>query len=61
MGKALAGDERPAHGFTLTQALALSDVPPQPMAAGAQESARVLGTFASLVALDAPPLPSFQV
>jgi transposase len=57
MIKALAGDERPAHGCTLTQALALDDFPQQPIAACAQEIERVLGTFASVVALDAHPLP----
>jgi transposase len=57
MVKALEGDYRPAHVFTLTPSLALYDLTQQHMAACAQEIARVLGTLASLVDLEAPPLP----
>jgi hypothetical protein len=56
MVKALEGDYRPAHVFTLTPSLALYDLTQQHMAACAQEIARVLGTLASLVDLEAPPL-----
>jgi transposase len=55
--KALEGEYRPAQVCTLTQSLALDDFPPQHMAACAQEIARVLGTFASLVARAAHPFP----
>ena len=47
--KALEGDYRPEHVFTLTQSLALYDFPQQHIAACDQEIERVLGTFASLV------------
>jgi transposase len=57
IAKALEGDDRPEHVFTLTQSLALSDFPQQQIAACAQEVERLLGTFDSLVAPDAPPLP----
>src|SRR5713101_4722023 len=55
--KALEGDYRPEHVFTLTQSLALYDFTQQHIAACDQEIDRVLGTFASLVDLDAHPLP----
>jgi transposase len=55
--KALEGDYRPEHVFTLTPSLALSDFTQQHIAACDQAIERVLGTFASLVALDAHPLP----
>jgi transposase len=58
--KALEGDYRPAHVFTLTHSLALYDFTPQHIAAGDQDIERVLGTFASLVDLDAPPYPHRQ-
>jgi hypothetical protein len=55
MAKALEGDYRPEHVFTLTQSLALSDFTQQQIAACDQESARVLGPFDSLVDLDTHP------
>jgi transposase len=57
IAKALEGDYRPAHVFTLTQSLALYDFTQQHIAACDQEIARVLGTFASLIDLDAHPFP----
>jgi hypothetical protein len=57
MAKALEGDYRPAHVFTLTPSLALYDFTPQQIAACDQEIERVLGTFDSLVDLDAHPFP----
>jgi transposase len=57
IAKALEGDDRPAHVFTLTQSLALYDFTQQQIAACDQEIERVLGTFDSLVDLDAHPLP----
>ena len=55
--KALEGDYRPEHVFTLTQSLALYDFTQQHIAACDQEIERVLGTFASLIDLDTHPLP----
>jgi transposase len=57
IAKALEGDDRPEHVFTLTQSLALYDFTHQQIAACAQEIARVLSTFASLVDPDEHPLP----
>jgi hypothetical protein len=57
IAKALEGDDRPEHVFTLTQSLALYDFTQQHSAACDQEIARVLGTFESLVALADHPLP----
>ena len=57
IAKALEGDDRPERVFTLTQSLALSDFTPQHMAACAQEIARVLRPFDSLVDPDEPPFP----
>lgn len=56
LAKALEGDYRPEHVFTLTQSLALYDCTQQQIAACDQEIERVLGTFNSLVDLDAHPL-----
>jgi hypothetical protein len=55
MAKALEGDDRADHVFTLTPSLALSDFPQQPIAACAQESDRVLATLASQVDPDEHP------
>jgi transposase len=57
IAKALEGNYRSEHVFTLTQSLALYDFTHQQSAACAQEIERVLGTFASQVDLDAHPLP----
>ena len=55
--KALEGDDRPEHGFTLTPSRALSDFTHQPIAACDQEIERVLRPCASLVDPDEHPLP----
>ena len=55
IAKALEGDYRPEHVFTLTQSLALYDFTQQHIAACDQEIERVLGTFASLVDLEPTP------
>src|SRR2546428_11542246 len=57
IAKALEGDYRPEHGFTLTQSLALYDVTHQPIAACDQDIARVLSPCAALVDPDEHPLP----
>jgi len=57
MINALEGAYRPAHICTLNQALALYAFTQQQIAACAQEIERVLGTFASLIDLDAHPCP----
>jgi hypothetical protein len=57
IAKALEGDYRPEHVFTLTQSLALYDFTHQQIAACDQEIERVLSTFESLVNPDAHPLP----
>jgi transposase len=57
IAKALEGDYRPEHVFTLTQSLALYDFTQQQVAACDQEIERVLGTFASLIDPDEHPLP----
>ena len=57
IAKALEGDYRPAQVFTLPQSLARYDFTQQQIAACDQEIERVLGTFDSLVDLDAHPLP----
>jgi len=57
IAKALEGDDRPEHVFTLTQSLELYDFPQQHIAACDQEMERVLGTFESLVDLADHPLP----
>jgi transposase len=57
IAKALEGDYRPEHVCTLTQSLALYDFTQQQIADCDQEIERVLGTFDSLVDLDAYPLP----
>jgi transposase len=57
LAKALEGDYRPEHVFTLTQSLALYDVTQTQIAACEQEIERVLGTFDSLVDPDDHPLP----
>jgi transposase len=49
IAKALEGDSRAEHVFTLTQSLALYDFTQQQIAACDQEIARVLATFDSLV------------
>ena len=55
IAKALEGDYRPEHVFTLTQSLALYDWTHQPIAAGDQDMERVLSTWDSLVDLAAHP------
>jgi transposase len=55
--KALEGDYRAEHVFTLTQSLALYDFTHTQIAACDQEIERVLGTFDSLVDPDEHPLP----
>jgi transposase len=57
IAKALEGDYRAAHVFTLTQSLALYDFTQQHIAACDQEIERVLDTFASLVDPEEHPLP----
>jgi transposase len=57
IAKALEGDYRPEHVFTLTQSLELYDFTQQHIAACAQAIERVLGTFESLVDLADHPLP----
>jgi transposase len=57
IAKALEGDYRPEHVFTLTQSLALYDFTQQHIAACDQEIERVLSTFDSLVDPDEHPLP----
>jgi hypothetical protein len=57
IAKALEGDYRPAHVFTLTHSRALYDLTHQQIAACDQEIERVLSPFASLVDPDEPPLP----
>jgi hypothetical protein len=57
IAKALEGDYRSEHVFTLTQSLALYDFTHQQIAACDQEIARVLSTFDSLIAPEAHPLP----
>ncbi len=57
IAKALEGDYRPEHVFTLTQSLALYDYTHQHIAACDQEIERVLSTLDSLVDLEAHPLP----
>lgn len=57
IAKALEGDYRPEHVFTLTQSLALYDFTHQQIAACDQEVERVLSPFASLVDPDEHPFP----
>src|SRR5713101_4837744 len=57
IAKALEGDYRPEHVFTLTQSLALYDFTQQQIAACDQEIERVLDTFESLVDPADHPLP----
>ncbi len=57
IAKALEGDYRPEHVFTLTQSLALYDFTQQQIAACDQEIERVLDTFDSLVDPEDHPLP----
>ena len=57
IAKALEGDYRADHVFTLTQSLALYDFTQQHIAACDQEIERVLATFDSLVAPEEPPFP----
>jgi hypothetical protein len=57
IAKALEGDYRPEHVFTLTQSLELYDFTQQQIAACDQEIERVLSTFNSLVDPDEHPLP----
>ncbi len=57
MAKALEGDYRAEHVFTLTQSLALYDFTQQHIAACDQEIERVLDTFDALVDPEEPPLP----
>ena len=57
IAKALEGDDRAEHVFTLTQSLALYDFTQQHIAACDQEIARVLATFDSLVDPEEHPLP----
>ena len=57
IAKALEGDYRSEHLFTLTQSLALYDFTQQHIADCDQEIERVLSTFATLVAPAAHPLP----
>jgi transposase len=57
IAKALEGDYRSEHVFTLTQSLALYDFTQQQIAACDQEIERVLSTFASLVDPTVHPLP----
>jgi hypothetical protein len=57
MTKALEGDDRPAHVFTLTPSLARYDVTQQHIADGDQASARVLSTFDALVDPEEHPFP----
>ena len=57
IAKALEGDSRAEHRFTLTQSLALSDFTQQQIAACDQEIECVLDTFASLVDPETHPLP----
>jgi hypothetical protein len=51
IAKALEGDERPEHVFTLTPSLALYDFPQPQSAACDQDIERGLGPFDSLVAV----------
>src|SRR3989442_493022 len=57
IAKALEGDDRAEHVFTLTQSLALSDFTQQQIAACDQEIERVLATLDSQVDPDEHPLP----
>ena len=57
IAKALEGDYRPEHVFTLTQSLALYDFTQEQVAACDQEIERVLDAFASLVDPATHPLP----
>lgn len=57
IAKALEGDYRPDHIFTLTQSLALYDFTQEQVAACDQEIERVLDAFASLVDPATHPLP----
>ena len=57
IAKALEGDERPEHVFTLTQSLALYDFTQQHIADCDQEIERVLSTFETLVDPALHPLP----
>jgi len=57
IAKALEGDYRPEHVFTLTQSLELYDFTQQQIAACDQEIERLLSTFNSLVDPDEHPLP----
>src|SRR2546422_6710859 len=57
IAKALEGDYRAEHVFTLTQSLALSDFTQQQIAACDQEIERVLATLDSQVDPDEHPLP----
>src|SRR6266446_5928476 len=57
IAKALEGDYRPEHRFTLTQSLALSDFTQQHIAACDQAIERVLATFDSLVDPEDHPFP----
>jgi transposase len=57
IAKALEGDYRAEHVFTLTQSLALYDFTHQQIAACDQEVERVLDTFDSLVDPETHPLP----
>jgi transposase len=57
IAKALEGDYRSEHLFTLTQSLALYDFTQQHIAACDQEIERVLSTFEALVEPATHPLP----
>ena len=57
IAKALEGDSRPEHVFTLTPSLARYDFTPQQIAACDQEIECVLSPFASLVDPDDHPFP----
>jgi hypothetical protein len=57
IAKALEGDYRPEHVFTLTQSLELYDFTQQQIAACDQEIERVLSTLESVVDLADHPLP----
>ena len=57
LAKALEGDDRPEHVFTLTPSLALYDFTHQHIAACDQEIERVLRPFDSLVDPDEHPFP----
>jgi hypothetical protein len=57
IAKALEGDDRPEHVFTLTQSLELYDFTQKHIAHCDQEIERVLSTFDALVDPETHPLP----